>query len=227
MAFVACIQPAWSASWDLAADWSNANNPNGVWTIGGYDPVSGIWTTWSTLCTDWLGNIGQSAWGFPGTPGLFKSVGGLWGVPVGRVGGHTMAPGSAYMAAKWTAPADMVVNIVGDAYTPFDPTNRPAAVGLYVKNVVVVDGVAIPDTATAANPFTLVAAGGGGALLNVSVLQGQTIILGVRSMPTEIGYAGPNAMDLTISQVPEPGALGVLSTGIISLFGLAVRRRRR
>ena len=94
---VLAVQGARAAVWDLAADWSDVNNPNGVWTL-----IDETGSPFATNVADWDPTAGifgsaQPAWAdapFPNAghvPMFFKrsSDASILDVPVGRVGLHT------------------------------------------------------------------------------------------------------------------------------------------
>ncbi|MBI2841772.1 MAG: PEP-CTERM sorting domain-containing protein [Armatimonadetes bacterium] len=223
---MACVVPA-LAAWDLAADW-NETNPNGVWEYGYLD--NGAWSV-MTKHVDSFWGMDQPAFMLPETfehPNLFKSVG-LAGtnIPEGKVGGHSAPPvvQSGAYGVKWTAPYATEINIAGGTWIAMPWTERPHAVSLYINGVSVISMVDIPYSYDAANQFTLAAAAGDPSILqNIAIGAGESVMLTVKSTHPQDGvWVG---MDLTISEVPEPGALGVLSTGVIGLLGFAARRRR-
>ena len=218
--------------YDLASDWSDTNNPNGVWQYGTMSP-SLVFTPFAIHVNDYV-NVGppaftgdQPAWtdtlntGNNGTPqGLAKSVGNsLFDFPAGLVGGHTPAS-SDYLAVQWTAPAAGTIDLSGSVWMWRD-LGRHEALSLFVGGNALISGVPIPvrsDGVTSSNPFTLaqaIVAGGGsaGSLLDISVTAGETVILAARRIDVE-DFVGMNfTVNFTGASVPEPSALVLMSVG--------------
>lgn len=216
-------------TYDLAADWSDTSNPNGVWKYGTLSP-SHVFTAFSIHVNDYV-NVGppaftgnQPAWtdsvntGNNGSPeGLAKSVGNsLFDFPTGMVGGHTPAS-SNYLAVEWTAPAAGKIDLSGSTWMWRD-LGRHEAISLFVGGSTLINGVAIPtrsDGVTSSNPFTLdqaIVTGGGsvGSLDSISVTAGETVILAARRIDAE-DFVGLNFTVNFAASVPEPSSIVMLS----------------
>jgi hypothetical protein len=216
--------------YDLASDWSDSTNPNGVWQYGTLSP-SLVFTPFPIHVNNYI-NVGppaftgdQPAWtdtvntGNNGSPqGLAKSVGNsLFDFPAGSVGGHTPAS-SDYLAVQWTAPAAGTIDLSGSVWMWRD-LGRHEALSLFANDNALISGVPIPirsDGVNSSNPFTLaqaIVAGGGGAgsLLDIPVTSGETIILAARRIDTE-DFVGMNfTINFTAASVPEPSTLVLMS----------------
>jgi hypothetical protein len=234
--------------YDLASDWSDSTNPNGVWQYGTMSPSLGF-TPFPIHVNDYI-NVGspaftgnQPAWtdtvdtGSNGSPqGLAKSVGNsLFDFPSGLVGGHTPAS-SDYLAVKWTATAAGTIDLSGSVWMWRD-LGRHEALSLFVNNSALIGGVAIPVRSTgvnSSNPFTLaqaIVAGGGGAgsLLDIPVTSGETVILAARRIDAE-DFVGMNfTINFTAASVPEPSSLVLMSasTAFGAIWLLRCRRRQK
>jgi len=229
----------------LASDWSDSNNPNGVWQYGTLSP-SLVFTAFRIHVNDYV-NVGppaftgdQPAWtdtvntGNNGSPqGLAKSIGiSLFDFPTGSVGGHTPAS-SDYLAALWTAPSAGTIDISGGSWMWRD-LGRHEALSLFVDDSALISGVPIPvrsDGVNSSNPFTLaqaIVAGGGsaGSLSDIAVTSGETVILAARRIDAE-DFVGMNfTIDFTPASVPEPSALVLMSVAM-ALGAMSLVRRGR
>lgn len=231
--------------YDLAADWSDTNNPNGGWQYGLLTP-SMVFTPFTSHTANYIGGgdfptNNQPAWISDFPSGLAKSTGvSSHDFPIGRVGGHTPRglQGTDYLATQWTAPDNGQIDISGDVWMWRD-IGRLDRVSVFINGIAEFSDVTIPTRSqgyTSANPFTftqaIVSGGGSGSnLLHISVHKGDTVDLGVRFL-TEEDFVG---MDETIkfspitTSVPEPNtALVVLSGGLMgTIMLLRLRRNMR
>jgi hypothetical protein len=123
-----------AATWDLAADWSDTNNPAGAWSYRYDDITFGPSQLLGTHVNGWLDanhfvGDSQPAWVVTGAgdnsvPGLAKSngtaiqVGGFGPLdfPIDRVGGHTPTSTSLALVARWTAPVATTVDLTGGTW---------------------------------------------------------------------------------------------------------------
>lgn len=124
--FAAAVAPciAGPITYDLTSDWSDAVNPNGVWTYRGGNNVL------PNNVSNWAGVTGQNAWAVgantpPGfLPAWMKVAPSLEptlenGTVVGDIVTHTFdtgngAPGYAESNVIWTAPSAGIADITGD-----------------------------------------------------------------------------------------------------------------
>ena len=126
-------------SWDLARQWSDAKNPNGVWSYEQAPNLSGSFTTVATQSgeqriyqidpkemenvrllseriDEWLEpdfSGPQGVWRVPGgIPGLCQSAGlSNFDFPKGRIGGHSP------FLVRWTAPKKTTVDVKGAVWS--------------------------------------------------------------------------------------------------------------
>lgn len=121
-------------SWNLAADWSDAQNPNGVWTLRGnggvaftknvpdYDPDSN--DNFTGPQPAWADAAYEPGVFVPGhVPMWFKSLGLTVGTtfnldaPAGRTGMHSTGVGSVGPGGvEWTSPITGEIAIAGDTW---------------------------------------------------------------------------------------------------------------
>jgi len=218
--------------WDLATDWSDTQNPNGVWLLRGnggapfttnvpdYDPDSN---------DDFTGP--QPAWAdapynpnffVPGhVPMWFKSLGLTGGTtfnldaPAGRAGMHSTGVGSnGPGGVEWTSPVSGDVTITGGTWLMRQ--RNPVNWSLTLNGVSFTGGTLLGDgTYTSSNIFNYADGSGGLGALTVPVVIGDKINL-VLSEP--FGYGGEFVgVDLSIT-LPEPSSSALLAIGFVGLF---------
>ncbi len=236
-----CVLPAARAGSvaDLAADWSDSNNPNtasfGTWTYRqGSSPLPEV-PNWNGA-----GTVGftqtQPAWAPSNTagdflPGEFKarSVPNSAGVDwqVGDVVVHTTDPanGASNGPANflWTSPNSGTVTISGDVWAAATLSGRNNAWSLLVNGVVVSSGTNI-DGYDRSSPFLFSDGTGGTAALTQQVTAGSTIDLEI-TRTTSLGYFVGANLTITESSVPEPNGL-ILGGLAVSAFAIKALARR-
>jgi hypothetical protein len=244
----ACAAPVAFADldWDLGRDYSTTANPNGDWTYGVYldDSYSFPFYAWVSH-QSWQGTANFQYWGNPGddlgagaifdnpTETLFAS-GDHWMRP-GDVALYPAGIGDAYAPAiRWTASADMTVSIdalfTGHANATTDVHillngdmlngAPPAFTGTHLFDGIIDGNYGCPEAGipqTGASPSQAYAG-------TIDVHAGDTIDF-VVGYGSDLWYASDmTGVSAKITQVPEPGALIVLATG---LLGLLVWRKRK
>lgn len=245
---LASLAPVLAINYDLAADWSDVVNPNGVWAYGTVS--GGIFSAFPTHVPNYI-NVGpaafsgnQPAWnngtqtGNNGNPqGLAKSVGNsLFDLPAGRVGGHTPVSGATALAVQWTAPGAGTIDVSGGTWMWRD-LNRTETIGLSVKGNPLFSGVIVPERdqgITSGNPFTLaaaIAAAGGTptALSNISVATGDTLLF-VAARGSEEDFVGIDfGVQFTpaVTAVPEAGTFVLALPALGMVVAVAIRRRTK
>lgn len=199
--------------WDLKANWSNTQNPNGVWT---YLAGSAI----LPYTNSWRLNPSLGGWLCPNLPFWFQAPatnGVDWGQ--GDIIVHTQDPyngGSCGTAnVTWTSPINGLVSISGAAWHAANTTslcggNRTNAWSLIVLNNTISSGtVACYDTNTRANPFQFSNGSGGPSVLsNIPVSIGDVITLQVVRVSCDGYFVGLN---FTITGV-QSNILAVIPT---------------
>ncbi len=117
-AFMFCISgPAIATTWDAAADFSSASNPNSVWTYGYSSALVGAVTTYNNPTTITGLNWWDTAASPLEIPAVFKNSTGATinafssvNIPAGALAFHPGAGGiysvyGLYSNIMWTAPA--------------------------------------------------------------------------------------------------------------------------
>ncbi len=209
------------AGYDLATDFSVAQNPNGVWSYGYSSTLGGTFTTFSDslvapsgLMTWWnpaIASLGTPSAYYNPTQNLIGPPGSPRYAP-GEAGFH---PGPDTLAIyRFTAPAAGSYSI--DA-TFFVQDVSPTGTDVHVQR----NG--------SINLYTdRLAYGGSG---NVATYSGTVTLASGGTVDFVVGNAGNYFFDSTgigvqISAVPEPQTYALLAVGL-GLVGFAVRRKQR
>jgi hypothetical protein len=208
------VSNSYASIYDLRNDWSDAGNPNGVWSynLNGF-PLSSAYRggdPWGTPQISWVtyGNI----------VGWFKSNG-TEQFPHDWIAGdiitHTPS-GPSYTDITWTSPIDGVASISGGVWHTRD-IGRTNDWYIYINGGLAASGaVSSGGVYSRGNPFLY-------DLDNVSILIGDVIQL--RLSGRGIGdYAGVNlTIETSATPVPIPGAIWLFGPGLAGLVSL--RRR--
>jgi hypothetical protein len=219
-AFSAAVSYADTTSWSIAGDFSETSNANGAWDYGYYGSPSGytLFTQTVSTTSTWASARGFTGW-VPATPlgctdpGIIKNTSGA----SQTYAGITWAPGqlsldpnsSAITTVRWTAPAAGTYKI--DAvFTQLQGTAEQGA-EVYIKGDKAFSQMlaGTGSTANYSNASQLLAAG-------------DQVIFGApgNGNGLVVGLSG------TISLVPEPGTLVLLSTCLLGLLAYAWRKRK-
>ncbi len=239
-ATVASVQlflvPANSAAgtiYDLAGDWSDATNPNGVWSYN-YDigaPITVHQTSWDPIAS----GSAQPAWAFQAVPtaghipAWFNSVGNtniVPDAPAGTIVVHTAdaANGVAGLSTAnvtWTSPIDGMITIVGDTWLARKTLGRSDDWSILLNGSTLASGtVTSSDPYTSSNPLLF-------PTLTETVHVGDVVMFAAVKDPGS-PFGEFEAVNLTIdaTAVPEPASLFVFG-GLGAVTGLAVRWRRK
>lgn len=231
--FWASSEPRGRQVWDLAEDWSDTRNPNGVWSYNAAPgvPLTSHHADWDPTREGFGG--AQPAWAavqVPAgghVPAWLRSVGTPPGsvhdfdLPVGRVGVHgsevlSLTNEPTPTEATWTSPIDGFIEIEGDAWLMRKTLGRPMDWALYLNDSLLTDGSLLPtDPYNSTSPFDLANGSGGPTALRVPVQIGDVVSLQIvkpgADLPAE--FVG---VDLRITEVPEPWSL------VLALIGCAI-----
>lgn len=220
--------------YDLESQWSDAANPNGVWTYRAGSVVVPHVSSWQSTIGGW--NSAQPGWAFSENgnervPFFFKSNGSenfVHDFQANDTVVHTTDLGSGGVNGNanylWTSPDTGTVNITGGVWMGRD-IDRGNHWELAKNGVVLTAGdISSGDAFSRAAPFDFSAGtGGSSAVNNVSIAAGDQITLTL-SRTGEFGdFVGTN-FTLTTTLAPEPMGLGIaaLACGVMQ-----VRRPRR
>lgn len=213
LAAAALLAPSSAAAqtWDLTADWSVTQNPNGVWSYNGAGGVP-----IATLIADY--DTGSQAFGTPQpawaaapfpqnnhVPVWFKRVSDTCGfdIPIGSVGmhGNEADDPSVWIGTTWTSPVDEAVDLTGVLWYAHTGIARNADWRIRVNDAVITGGnVAWDDGSSSANPTPLAnGSGGAPAIDSIPVDPGDVITLEFKSSNT---FACVIGIGLTITVDP-------------------------
>lgn len=189
LAFLLClVSPRTNAQvYDLSNDWSDVNNPNGVWSI--YKNPTDLFTT--NVADWWSDGQGQKAWADDASPQTSHvpvwmkltspsshDMGQL--ADIGTIlvhGAESERTGTEYTSVVWKSRINKTIHIVGGAWVSkaFD---RPMVWEIQKNGVALTSGVlTINDSYDQANPFYFVNGSGGAGATEVTVVKGDTIRL--------------------------------------------------
>ena len=213
LVFSPCGLYAANIVFDIADDWSDTQNPNGVWSYNGAPglPITTLQSDYDPTRTFFSGE--QPAWAaapfqLPGHVPFWAKSRGLalkpdsmpdLDFPSGRVGMH--GSNTANSGVTWTSPVDGVVDISGGVWQMSKEGGhffRSAQINLRLNGLLLTSvNVAWNDSFTSANPLDLSdGSGGEAAILNLPVKAGDVLTLEVvktSSIATLVG------VDLTIT----------------------------
>ncbi|MBX9628342.1 MAG: hypothetical protein K2X82_31370 [Gemmataceae bacterium] len=226
--------------YNLANDWSDVNNPNGVWAL---DKAPG--TPFTVNQSDWWANgTKQRAWAdqpFPQqahvpvwmkvtAPSQFTDPNFVDAGTVVVHGAETGRTGTEFTSVVWTSPVEGIVDIAGGAWV-LKSFDRPMIWEFSKNGTSLTSGTLTQgDPYTKSNPFDFAAGSGGASALSFAVAAGDTVTLTVYRGPTA-PYSTFVGLNLTITAtpaaVPEPASAATLALGMGCLLPLVRRLRRR
>lgn len=218
---------------DLNAQWSNASNPNGVWTYREGNnalPSVAAWQStiggWATAQPGWA----ESANGTDRLPFWFRSNGSetfardwLDNDIVVHSTDTVNGIGNGPANVIWASPFNGLVSISGNTWLGRE-LGRSNRWNIYNGATLLSSGDTLTgDPFNRANPFNFSAGtGGAAALLNIPVTTGDTIRLEIVALIPSAGeFQGVN---FTVTQVPEPGSLALIGIPAAAIW---VGRRRK
>ncbi len=224
-----CAAASQAALSDLTADWSDASNPNVVWSYNeGANPLPQV-SNWQSASTSW----NQPGWarsenGTNRLPFWFQSNGTEpfthdWAA--GDIVVHTTdtanGVGNGFANVTWTSPLAGTADISGAVWMGREIA-RSNHWRLLINNITVSEGdIADGDVYSSASPFDLATGtGGAGALSNVAVSIGTVIALQLENTSSFGDFVG---VQFTVNAVPEPTSIAIIAG---CLAPLVLRRRR-
>ncbi len=225
-ALLACLlltTSAFAQTFDLNSQWSDASNPNGVWSY-----------------RQSAANLPSSTWGFDFTsqPAWVGSNPAVWlkvqstagfDVQIGDVVNHSSNGSAGLTNIVWTSPSAGTIDINGGVWMIRDIGR---AVDWFIRQngtLLSTGSLFSGDSFNRATPFNL-NAGSGGAINTLAVSAGDQIELSFQQVGGTGDYVGVN-FAVTLSAVPEPTslALGIMSLmgGVLILFHHRRHKQRR
>ena len=226
-----------AATYDLEADWSDASNPNGVWTYReGTDTLPFV-PDWTPLSASSV----QPAWApsaatFNFLPAWFKSTnnnpGGM-DFLVGDVVVHSTdeinGPFSGVSNVIWTSPINGVIDISGAVWMARD-INRSNTWELLLDGVSLTSGaISSGDPFDRDNPFAFAVGSGGPSVLDdIAVSVGDEIELRIVKTSAAGDVVGVKLAITPFVDVPIPGLTQwglILMAGVLATVVLWQRRR--
>ncbi len=193
-----------ASSWDLAADYAEASNPNGAWTYGQVPSGSFSALAW---------NAGTSSYGVSAAGQTFiyrrTAAGTDYGIQSGKV---SLEADWGNPAVRWTAPT------AGDyAFTIAVGGSTASGPGGFGNNFASRAGVNVNGLAQAESSF---ASNVKAWIFTVTLAAGATVDTFVLNPGFAAG--GNTQTDISVSAVPEPVSAWLFAVG---LGGLLLRKR--
>ena len=228
--------------YNLANDWSDVNNPNGVWRLN--KAPGQLFTT--NQADYWADAAGQHAWAeqaFAGnahvpvwmkltepTPAASPSIGTF--ATVGTVIVHTAETGrtgTEFTSVTWTSPAGGTAFIAGGAWV-LKTIDRPQRWELLINGVSLTQGdLSVGDSYTQSTPFNFTNGSSGASVMNPSVQTNDVIELRIYRQSTATpGYLVGLNFSVSLTSIPEPAATALIAGGLAlcGMLGVRVRLRR-
>jgi len=197
---VTLLLPAVAAAqtvYDLTNDWSDTQNPNGVWSL---NSAPGVLITTNP---DWCCSPPPPAWAAspcsaPGHVPVWMKLssagasGGLTDGPLGRVVMHGVSPGAP--GVTWTSPVGANVRIEGGVWRTNPEDGRSMTWTLRLNGAALSSGEVTPaNPYSSSSPFLYRDGSGGPGAVNFAVVPGDVITLELTS-----SFAGFIGVDLRI-----------------------------
>jgi hypothetical protein len=194
--------------YDLASDWSDAVNPNGLWSYNGVDglPLPIHRSDWDSQTRIEHFSSPQPAWSAEdlsrSVPMAFKSLdvtaGTIWNLdaPAGRVGMHGQP---LFAGVTWTSPASGTATVSGGVWKMRKNNGRIVDWHLTVNGLPLTVGTLTDaDPYTSSSPFDFANGSSGPTVLTIPVLSGD--IIGVEAgFPTDPFHSDFVGVDFSVS----------------------------
>lgn len=204
--------------YDVAADFSVTNNPNGVWTYGETNGFGGAFTQFTDNGTSSTIDFWRGASPAFGTPVLYHNnsatpfISGTTNYGPFEAGFHP-GVGDRDTTYRFTAPASGLYAFNGRFFGQ-DTGGTTTEVRLFVNSVqqgtpIDVTGFGAPSTQTRVSTFTLAA----GDFLDISVGNRGNV------------FNDSTGLAVTISAVPEPQTIALMLAGL-AVVGVTAKRRK-
>lgn len=216
---VACITLSAATIYDLKADWSDTNNPNGPWayrqgtTLLPFQPGLGV------ICCGVLpfGGWAPSANPHAFLPMIVRSVLAAEGALPGDIWIHSVDDGNGKSAngqanVTWTAPSDGVIDIALGLWHAQTSYNRSNDFYLTLRTALLDSGtISATNGKTRINPYTFNTTG-------LSVHTGDVIQLTLQRTPGQFSGTSTGVnLTITLTPVPEPATCALLLSGLAAL----------
>lgn len=235
-AFVSCILVTFiaeSATFDLQADWSDINNPNGTWS---YNDGGGAITNHVDNYLPGVFATPQPAWvNAASGPGhivsWFKSVNNTFDWLSGDVITHTWDGASSggvstpHSNLTWTSPSAGTIDISGAVWLARN-IGRSVDWTLSLNSATLTSGSLFDgDIFDRNNPSDFLGGTGGVDVLNgISVVAGDQITLSLITTSTFGEFTGVD-LNIQLAAVPAPPAVWLFGSGLIGLISIARRKK--
>lgn len=221
---------------DLRLDWSDTNNPNGLWTYREGNNALPAVASWQSSLGGW--SSPQPGWarsenGNNRLPFWFRSNGTetfthdfLQGDIVVHSTDGTNGVGNGNANVIWTSTINGVIDISGNTWLGRD-IGRGNTWSIWKNTTQLTGGVITDgDPFNRASPFVFSnGSGGAGVLLNIPVVPGDTIMFQLVPTTGSGEFAGVN-MTITANAVPEPATIFLTSASALALGATAWYHRR-
>ena len=220
-------ESAHAATFNVAADFSFSNNPNGVWSYNaGSTPLPAAFPDWGGITgeTFWAPSANQvPLWTRAQTTPSFASD---WLPGDAIVHATTPSSGIGLANVTWTSPMHGTIDISGRIWDAFHYPDRDDRWALMLNGTVIAERATIRGIrrgdAEAELAFNLVT---GQSLTGVPVNVGDVLTFETEALTLAGHFLGVDlTVDATPGTVPEPASVLLLASG---LGGLLLARARR